>query len=98
MQVRIDRDRAFWAALVPHLEAFWFRHILPAREALAQHLEQQRLAGISSALELTAAGETVEADVTLAEEGEEALEEGGAAGDKGKSKREARVRLKAVVK
>ena len=38
-RVRIQRDRAFWAALVPHLRDFWFNHLLPARAELAKHYE-----------------------------------------------------------
>jgi hypothetical protein len=36
--VRIKRDRAFWAALLPHLWEFWFHNVIPARQALQRYL------------------------------------------------------------
>ena len=35
----MQRDREFWAALVPHFRDFWFGNLLPARTALARHYE-----------------------------------------------------------
>lgn len=37
LQVRIQRDHEFWAALMPHLWDFWWRHCVPARQALEEH-------------------------------------------------------------
>lgn len=39
-RVRVQRDRAFWAKLVPHFRDFWFSNLVPARAALAAHYER----------------------------------------------------------
>eukprot|EP00958_Prasinococcus_capsulatus_P004467 scaffold412_cov388-Prasinococcus_capsulatus_cf.AAC.41 len=59
---RVDRDEEYWAMLYDNLGYFWFEHVLPAREALAQdrpmekvrnfepvlgHLEEERLIDLS---------------------------------------------------
>lgn len=38
LQVRVYRDRALWADMLPHLHSFWWDHIVPARKALEAHL------------------------------------------------------------
>jgi hypothetical protein len=34
LRVRLQRDRAFWAQLHPHLSTFWWGNVVPARAAL----------------------------------------------------------------
>ncbi|GAX78926.1 hypothetical protein CEUSTIGMA_g6365.t1 [Chlamydomonas eustigma] len=55
LKVRIKRDRAFWAALIPHLWKFWFHHVIPARQAVQKHMLSLEQGGQSSSLSKGAA-------------------------------------------